>query len=73
MQFSLEREGFQVSVFHTGQDALDALSDQKPSLLVLDVGLADDSGFDFFRQYREISRAPVIFLTARDDVRLGLS
>jgi two-component system catabolic regulation response regulator CreB len=67
VQFALEREGFQVSVFPTGQDALDALSDQKPSLFVLDVGLTDGSGFDFFRQYREISHAPVIFLTARDD------
>jgi len=36
-------------------------------LIMLDIGLSDGNGFDFFRQYREISRAPVIFLTARND------
>lgn len=67
VQFALEREGFVVKVFHTGNDALLALTQANPSLLLLDVGLSDGNGFNFFRQYREISRAPVIFLTARND------
>lgn len=67
LQFALEREGFLVKVFHTGAAVLHALTLETPSLLLLDVGLSDGNGFDFFRQYREISRAPVIFLTARND------
>ena len=67
VQFALEREGFRVHVYHTGQSALDAMQSISPSLLILDVGLTDGSGFDFFRQYRDISRAPVVFLTARND------
>lgn len=67
LQFSLEQEGFEVRVFHTGQAVVDELEQQNPSLLILDVGLSDGSGFDFFRQYREVSAVPVIFLTARSD------
>lgn len=35
--------------------------------MILDVGLTDGSGFDFFRQYRQQCQTPVIFLTARND------
>lgn len=67
VQYGLEVEGFVVKVFHTGRAALTALAQQSPSLLILDVGLPDGSGFDFFRQYRTFCSAPVIFLTARND------
>lgn len=67
LQFALEREGFTVQVFHRGQAALPILKQETPALILLDVGLADGNGFDFFRQYRAHTNAPVIFLTARND------
>jgi len=34
---------------------------------LLDVGLADGSGFEFFRRIRQLTEAPVIYMTARGD------
>jgi len=65
--YALKTEGF-VGVWKTtGRDALEALKQQSISLVVLDIGLPDGSGFDFCREIRRESKIPVIFLTARSD------
>ena len=67
VQFTLEAEGFATRHFATGAGCLAALESVSPSLILLDVGLADGSGFDFFRRFRRLTDAPVIFMTARGD------
>lgn len=67
VQFALESEGFEVTHFATGTACLQVLESQHPSLVLLDVGLADGNGFDFFRGIRQLSSVPVIFLTARSE------
>jgi two-component system catabolic regulation response regulator CreB len=67
VQFALESEGFSARHFTTGASCLDAFDNHTPALILLDVGLADGSGFDFFRLFRERCSAPVIFLTARGE------
>lgn len=67
VQFALEREGFLVRVFHAGKSVIEAMDHEHPDLMILDVGLTDGSGFDYFLQYRQLCQAPVIFLTARND------
>ena len=66
VQFALEAEGFTAEHFPSGGACLDALSTNTPSLILLDVGLTDGSGFEFFRRIRQISETPVIYMTARD-------
>lgn len=66
VQFALEAEGFATEHFSTGAGCLAALESAGPSLVLLDVGLADGSGFEFFRRIRQLSDAPVIYMTARD-------
>ena len=66
VQFALDDEGFATEHFTTGTDCLKALESSAPSLVLLDVGLVDGSGFEFFRRIRRLTEAPVIFLTARD-------
>ncbi len=66
VQFTLEAEGFVTEHFSTGTGCLAALEATPPSLILLDVGLADGSGFEFFRRIRQLTEAPVIYLTARD-------
>ena len=66
VQFALEAEGFTTEHFPSGGACLDALSTNTPSLILLDVGLTDGSGFEFFRRIRQISEIPVIYMTARD-------
>ena len=45
----------------------DFLQAQSVDLIVLDVGLPDESGFDFCRRVRVDLNTPIIFLTARSD------
>ena len=67
VQFTLEAEGFATEHFPTGAGCLAALECTSPSLVLLDVGLADGSGFEFFRRIRQLTEAPVIYMTARGD------
>jgi len=67
VKHKLESEGFSVSLFSTGAECVAELEQVTPSLILLDVGLSDGNGFDFFRQFREFTKAPVIFMTARGD------
>ena len=67
VQFALETEGFATEHFITGTGCVAALDSAGPALILLDVGLADGNGFDFFRLIRQHSMAPVIFLTARGE------
>lgn len=68
-------EGFQVTVVEDGRQALDALRDQPPDLVVLDVMLPGLDGYEIARRLREVEREegkpgiPVIMLTARDTVK----
>ncbi|RXK00286.1 DNA-binding response regulator [Arcobacter sp. CECT 8986] len=38
-----------------------------PDLLIVDLGLPDGDGKEFIRSVREISKVPIVVLTARDD------
>jgi DNA-binding response OmpR family regulator len=63
----LSRDGFRVLKKATGADGLAAVRDQRPRLVVLDVGLPDMDGLEVCRRIRATSALPVIFLTARGD------
>lgn len=65
--FAVETE--QMIPFHaaTAGAAGKVLAEQAIDLVVLDVGLPDESGFDFCRRVRAQSDVPIIFLTARDE------
>lgn len=64
--YALGTEGFQTVWKTTGRAALEVLTTQAVSLVVLDVGLPDMNGFDVCRELRRNHAVPVIFLTARD-------
>ena len=50
----------------TGNDALTLIEDERPDLVLLDVGLPDRDGYSVLRDIRTFSTVPVIMLTARD-------
>jgi DNA-binding response OmpR family regulator len=71
----LAREGFRVVKCSTGLGGIEAVQEQRPRLVVLDVGLPDIDGLEVCKRIRQTSQLPVIFLTARDgevDRVLGL-
>ncbi len=67
VSFALQAEGFRCRHFATGGDCLAALAGEQPDLVLLDIGLPDGNGFDFFRRIREQGDVPVVFLTARKE------
>ncbi|AFM17004.1 response regulator with CheY-like receiver domain and winged-helix DNA-binding domain [Mycolicibacterium chubuense NBB4] len=72
----LEREQFDVTVRHSGADALAVARDVDPDVVVLDLGLPGIDGVEVCRQLRTFSDAYVVMLTARDsevDKIVGLS
>jgi DNA-binding response OmpR family regulator len=75
VELYLRREGYRVVKAANGEDGLRAVNDQRPRLVVLDVGLPDIDGLEVCRRLRASTNIPVIFLTARDtevDRVLGL-
>jgi two-component system, OmpR family, KDP operon response regulator KdpE len=63
----LESRGYQVDVAHTGAAGLRMAEARCPDLVILDLGLPDLDGTDVCRRLQQISRAPVIVLSARGD------
>lgn len=67
-------EGFDVDVVTDGHSALDAIRDNPPNLLVLDLMLPGMNGIEVTRRIRSAeatdtgSRLPILMLTARDSV-----
>ncbi|MFW6068414.1 MAG: response regulator transcription factor [Chloroflexota bacterium] len=63
----LERDGFRVRQAYDGKAALNALSDAKPALMVLDLMLPGVDGLEIMRRLRSEpgKTVPVIMLTAR--------
>ena len=61
----LEVAGFSATVVETGEDALVAAGEARPSLVVLDVHLPTISGYEVCRQLRERfgQRLPIVFLS----------
>lgn len=72
----LEREHFEVSLSHTGIDAVALAREIDPDVVVLDLALPGIDGLEVCRQLRTFSDAYVVMLTARDteiDTVIGLS
>jgi DNA-binding response OmpR family regulator len=61
----LRRAGFTSTVIRDGREALAALEKQLPALVILDLMLPGQDGWDILRWLRERSDVPVIMLTAR--------
>jgi DNA-binding response OmpR family regulator len=65
LAFNLEKAGYRVSTAATAEDALLHSQQQRPDLVILDIGLPGMDGLEALRQFHERFKAPVIFLTAR--------
>lgn len=70
VRYNFRKEGFEVEAFARGREGLEHLRKNPADLLLLDVMLPDEDGFEICRQLRADERLrdlPVIFLTARGE------
>ena len=67
LAIGLRAEDHEVLIAADGRSALQALRDDRPDLVVLDLGLPDLSGVEVLRQLRAWSTTPVVVLSARAD------
>ncbi|MEZ4503527.1 MAG: response regulator transcription factor [Dehalococcoidia bacterium] len=59
--------GFTASVAHSGPEALQAVHDHRPDIVILDVMMPDMDGVEVCRRLRStVPDLPIIMLTARD-------
>lgn len=67
LSYSLENEGYSVTVAKTVKQALDIIRSRVFTLYILDLTLPDGSGYDVCKEIKKQGDYPVIFLTAYDD------
>jgi two-component system response regulator ChvI len=64
---ALEAEGYKVSTYADGDEALTGLTQTPVDLAVLDIKMPRMDGMELLGKLRKSSRMPVIFLTSKDD------
>ena len=68
IRYQLQVEDFEVFIEQTGEEGLKMIRDQKPDLILLDIGLPDIDGFELCKTLRSdesTKNYPIIMLTAR--------
>ncbi len=67
VSIALESEGYTVSTYTDGADALRGIAVQPVDLVVLDIKMPRLDGMETLQKLRRTSNVPVIFLTSKDD------
>jgi len=63
MKRMLERRGYQITVAHTAQQAVEKVRTQEFDLLISDIGLPDRSGYELIREVQSSKTLPGIALS----------
>ena len=66
LRIALTNNGFAYAEASTGSAALARLTELRPDLVILDLGLPDRDGIGVLRELRTFSAVPVVVLSARD-------
>ena len=67
LRLYLEKEGYAVSLAHTGMQAVRMFTEQQPDLMLLDIMLPELDGWQVCREVRKNSNKPIIMLTAKGE------
>lgn len=69
IEMLLERRDFEVVKAYRADDGLRKAYRHQPDLVLLDIMMPDMSGWEVCKRLREMSDVPIIFLSARSEVR----
>ncbi len=73
LRASLNAHGFNIFEAANGEEALRMVAEQRPDLLILDLGLPDLDGIELTRQLREWTQVPIIILSVREEENTKIS
>ncbi|NMM63105.1 response regulator transcription factor [Clostridium sp. P21] len=68
LTFALKGEGYKVKSAFSSKEARGFLQNFKPNLVLLDINLPDESGFELCKFINANYKIPIIMLTARNDI-----
>ncbi len=63
----LVKEGYTVTLAHTGTEALEKFRNNVPDVVLLDIMLPEKDGMEVCREIRKISSIPIIMLSAKGE------
>ncbi len=66
LRAALSAQGFTVYEAANGQEAVNAVLNNRPDIIILDLGLPDFDGIEVTRRLREWSQTPIIILSVRE-------
>jgi two-component system KDP operon response regulator KdpE len=69
LRTSLLAQGYRVTEAERGTEAIESIRQQRPDLVVLDLGLPDIDGLAVIQRVRQDSLIPIIVLSSRSDER----
>jgi DNA-binding response OmpR family regulator len=73
VQFALNKEGYKVETMDNPRGAMQVIKKQVPDLLILDVGIPYQNGFEFSRELLAAGyEIPIIFMTAQTTLEAKL-
>jgi DNA-binding response OmpR family regulator len=67
MSFRMQQPAWEVISAQDGPESLELLEQERPDVILLDVGLPEMNGFEVLKSIRRFSDVPVIMLTVHDD------
>lgn len=66
LKYYLEAENFETEEAETSKKALELVKQESLDLILLDINLPDENGYQTFQKIKEQKDVPIIFLTAND-------
>ena len=67
IQYYLNNEGFFTDITDNERDVFKLLENKEYQIILLDITLGNENGFDIFNKLKKIYDIPIIFLTALDE------
>lgn len=67
LRLYLEKEGFNVGIYHDGKSAVDNFQKFDPAIILLDVMMPNMDGWQVCREIRKQSQVPIIMITAKGE------
>lgn len=67
LQVNLKTHSYDVALAESGEDGLKLAAEFHPHVIILDLGLPDQNGFDVLKKLRAWTTIPIIILTVSDD------